>query len=41
MEGENRADYLVKIVLASFWVVDGGLITVMSEMAGGNEAVTP
>jgi hypothetical protein len=32
---------LVKIILASLWIVDGRLIAIMTEMACGDQAVTP
>jgi hypothetical protein len=33
--------YLIQLVLGSLRVVDAGLVAVMTEMTGGNEAIAP
>jgi hypothetical protein len=39
-KGED-ALYLVKIILAAFWVIYGWLVAVMAEMAGSDQTITP
>jgi hypothetical protein len=35
---ENKA-YLVKVILTTLWVVDGGLITIMAKMTSCNKPI--